>query len=123
MTSPTQRSLKLLRDEGYFAQVVERFNPYARIRIDLFKFIDLVAIRKDKPGVLGVQTTSGAHLAERIKKAIKFKEMEVWLKAGNTLEFHGWRKLKNLPGNRLWDCKREVFTLKDHERYLAEQKG
>ena len=43
-SSPTQRSLKLLRDEGYTAQVVERWNPHARVRQDLFGVIDTAAM-------------------------------------------------------------------------------
>lgn len=107
--SPTSRSLRLLRSEGYTAQVVEKFNPWSRTRIDLFGFIDIVAIRKDIVGILGVQTTSGVNLSARIKKASQIPEFNLWMSAGNIVEFHGWRKLKNLPGNKQWDCSRKVF--------------
>jgi hypothetical protein len=39
-TSPTQLSLKKLREEGYTVAVVEHWNSFARIRQDLFGFID-----------------------------------------------------------------------------------
>ena len=38
-TSPTQRTLKYLRDKGYTAQVVEHWNAFAKRRIDLFGVI------------------------------------------------------------------------------------
>ena len=45
-TSPTQLSLKKLREEGYITiQVVEYWNSFARRRIDLFGFIDILAIK------------------------------------------------------------------------------
>jgi len=37
--SPTQRTLKKLRDEVYLAQVVEKWNAFAKIRQDLFGII------------------------------------------------------------------------------------
>jgi hypothetical protein len=45
MSSPTQRSLRHMRDLGYLVAVVEHWNPHARIRQDLFGWIDLLAIR------------------------------------------------------------------------------
>lgn len=100
-TSPTQRSLKLLRDEGYSAWIVEHWNAFVGIRQDLFGFIDIVAIREDVPGVLAIQTTSGNNLSARRKKISDNGYAKIWLKAGNKIQIHGWRKLKE--GKRsLW---------------------
>ena len=38
--TPTQRTLKHMRERGYTCQVVEHWNPFARIRQDLYGFID-----------------------------------------------------------------------------------
>ncbi|MBI4326652.1 MAG: hypothetical protein HY674_15520 [Chloroflexi bacterium] len=46
--TPTQRSLSKLRAEGWLAVIVERWNPYDRVRQDLFGFADLLAIRAAK---------------------------------------------------------------------------
>ena len=77
--SPTELSLAHLRKGGYHttvygelvgaSQVVEHWIPKVKKRRDLFGFIDIVAVRIDVLGVLGVQTTSASHLAARIKKA------------------------------------------------------
>ena len=70
---------------------MEHFNPWAKIRLDLFGFIDIVAIRSDvAPAVLAVQTTSGANITSHIPKS---EELFIWLKAGNQFEVHGWRKM------------------------------
>lgn len=89
-TSPTQRSLKLLRDRGYKVGVVEHWNAYVGIRQDLFGFIDLIAVKEGEP-VLAVQTTSYANTSAREKKIRSIPESEVWLKAGGAIEVHGWK--------------------------------
>lgn len=105
MKGPTQRSLAHLRALGYTVYIVEHFNMYAKVRRDLFGFIDIVAIHPLEKGVLGVQTTTGSNLAARIKKAAALPEYALWLNCGNRVEFHGWaKKLKNGRGTkaRVW---------------------
>lgn len=92
-TSPTQRSLKLLRDLGWHAQVVELWNAHAFIRQDLYGWIDIIACHPTF-GILGVQTTTGSHLAERLEKARGNAALVAWVTAGGKLAAHGWRKLK-----------------------------
>ncbi len=90
--TPTQRALKHLRDLGYHAQVVEKWNAFAKIRKDLFDCIDIVAI---KPGclVLGVQCTSHPNIASRFAKSLILGQL--WLATGHAeLEVWAWRKLK-----------------------------
>lgn len=92
MSSCTQRSLKLLRGNGYLTAVVERWNPHARKRQDLFGFADIVAIRADVPGILAVQTTSASNQAARITKIRSVPAAATWLAAANKIEVHGWQK-------------------------------
>ena len=102
MRGPTQRSLNLLRSQGYVVYIVESYNAYSKRRNDLFGFIDIAAIHPDKRGVLGVQTTTGSNLAARISKAEALPAYHTWLAAGNAVEFHGWRKLKTGKKQRTW---------------------
>ena len=88
--SPTQRSLKRLRDDGWTAQVVEYWNHYARRRIDLFGCIDIVAVRVGE--TLGVQATTGANGAARVAKAQESADLRIWLAAGNRFEVWAWWK-------------------------------
>lgn len=104
MRGPTQRSLKLLRDQGYTVYIVETFNVYAKKRNDLFGFIDIAAIHPNRRGVLGIQTTTGSHLANRITKAESLAAYNVWLASGNAVEFHGWAKKGPRGKMKRWQC-------------------
>ena len=99
MTSPTKKGLEKLRKEGYLAQVVEKFNMFAHVRQDLFGFIDLVAIKEDSNGVLGVQATSMTNVSSHIQKCLKSPALPIWLKAGNRFEVWGW-EVKEVVGKR-----------------------
>lgn len=67
--SPTARSLALLRKQHMLVGVVEKWNPHANIRQDLYGCLDLVATGPLlRPGIYGVQTTTSEHLAERVEK-------------------------------------------------------
>lgn len=90
MTSPLQRSLAHLREQGYETWIVEYWNSFARIKVDMWGMLDAVAIR---PGeTLGVQVTSGSNVSARVKKMTENKYLAPLRKAGWRLECHGWRK-------------------------------
>lgn len=109
MSSPTQRSLALLKKEGYLPWIVERFNAFGNNRVDLYGFIDIVCLRIDKAGILGVQTTSASGLSARVHKILGLPAYRLWLNCGNKIELHGWKKDKNGK----WVVKRREITLED----------
>lgn len=91
--TPTQRSLRYLRDLGFMCQVVEHFNQHTKTRKDLFGFGDIIAI---KPGcILLVQVTSGSNGAARVTKIVNEcgEAAQAWLAAGGEIEVHSWREL------------------------------
>lgn len=92
-TSPTQRSLKHLRDLGYLVHIAERWNPHAHIRQDAFGIIDLIAIGNGE--TVGVQTTSYSNISVRIKKIEEAEALPLLRDAGWKLLVHGWRKGKD----------------------------
>ena len=92
-TSPTQLTLKLLREEGWTVEVVERWVPGANIRKDLFGFIDLVALKGDM--TLGVQATSYSNMNARIKKIESAELLFQVRRASWHLWVIGWRKQNN----------------------------
>lgn len=115
--TPTQRTLKLLRDQGWTAEIVERWNQYARIRQDFAGFADILAFNsRASRGVLAVQTTSGTNLAARRAKILASEKAREWLAAGNFITLHGWRKLKprgvKVPK---WDCRVEPLEIADFQ--------
>jgi len=102
----TQRTLKNLRDRGYRPCVAEYYNARQKRKHDLYKWIDVVAIHPHERGVLGVQTTTAAHLAERVRKAEKLEAYWEWLGSGNVAEFQGWKKVKHETKNmKVWRVK------------------
>lgn len=103
-TSPTQRSLALLRKQGYRCQVTERWCSFSRRRIDLFNFIDVIAIA---PQMLAVQTTSGPNVAARVTKILESDAAREWIEAGHRIVVHGWAKRGGRGEVKRWDC-REV---------------
>jgi len=55
----------MLCRSGYTADICEQFIAHANIRKDLFGCIDVVAIRPDVAGVLGVQATTASNLGAK----------------------------------------------------------
>jgi len=100
--SPTQRSLALLREQGYLCEIVEHWNPWAKIRQDLFGLGDILAIRDGE--TLLVQTTSRSNMSARVKKISESEVLPVILRAGWKIQVHGWGEL--VTG---WDCKTFKF--------------
>ena len=100
-SSPTARSLKVMRDRGYRAEVVERFNRFAKIRQDLFGVIDIVCVGNGE--TVGVQATSGSNVASRITKIEDSDALADLRDANWRIVVHGWRK--NVKGR--WEL-REV---------------
>lgn len=90
MTSPTQRSLKYLRDAGWLAWVVEKWIPQARKRSDLWGIADILAIRG--ADILAVQTTSDSNVSARVKKIRDHENTPFVRKAGIAIHVHGWKK-------------------------------
>jgi hypothetical protein len=90
MTSPTQRTLAWLRtDLQAQAQVVERWNPHARIRQDLFGCIDIVAVTTV---VIGVQACAASSHSARVKKSMAEPKLLPWLRAGAMFWVVSWGK-------------------------------
>lgn len=99
--TPTQRSLAKLKADGYRCAVVERWNPHARIRQDLFGIVDILAIREGE--TLAVQATSGSNVSSRIAKIGESDATADIRAAGWRFEGHGWRK----TSNGRWACRVE----------------
>lgn len=93
--SPTQLTLQKLKTDGWTTlAIVEHWNAFARVRQDLFGFIDILAIN-EKGEVLAVQTTSYTNIYARIKKISLNEHINNVRKANWKIEVHGWRKKNN----------------------------
>ena len=92
MVSNTQRTLKYLRELGYTAGMVEKWNPYAHIRQDLFGIIDIVAMGAGV--LLGVQSCGDSGRAEHRRKLLGSANSLKWLQTGSGLWLVTWGKHK-----------------------------
>lgn len=96
MVSTASRTIGMLRDNGWIAELVERYNPYSKKYNDLFGFADVLAL-KPRSGVLFIQVTTGGKVNARLEKirSEAFEQAEhVILTIGARIEIHGWRKVK-----------------------------
>lgn len=100
--SPTARTLDKLREDGWLAAVVEKWNPAVKIRNDLFGFIDVLALKDGE--TLAIQATSGSNVASRIEKIANAEHVGKVREAGWRIEVWGWRKLKGRWTLRVVDC-------------------
>ena len=111
--SPTARSLKYLRSQGYHAYVVERWIPRARVRKDVAGFMDILAWGGSPASLLAVQATTGTHVSDRVDKIVHGglsdadqMALVAWKAQGHWVCVHGW----SLQGPR---GKRKVWTLRE----------
>lgn len=107
--TPIARSLAHLRALEYQVAVVEHWIPHTRIRRDLFRMFDLVAIHRAHAGVLGVQVTTASNRAARRKKLRSAPVLRLWLAAGNRAHLHAWGQRRHGRA-KLWHVTiEEVF--------------
>lgn len=99
MSSPTSRTLDLLRKGGYECAIVERWNAYTKTRHDLYGFADILAMRGIE--LLAVQATSGSNVAARVTKILAEPRALEWVRPGSQrfLTVIGWSK-KGARGKR-----------------------
>lgn len=91
--SPTERTLAELRKRGYMVAITEKWNPFAKIRQDLFGIVDVLAVREGE--TLAVQCTSGDNVSKRVDKIAESEAVPMLRKAGWRIVVHGWRKAAN----------------------------
>lgn len=107
--SPTQRALAHCKKNGWTAQVVERWNSYARVRVDLLGCIDLIVLDGQGGGPLGVQVTSGSNVAARMQKARQEPRLAAWMSAPARFEVWGYRKVGTRGKRKVWELRRVPY--------------
>lgn len=114
--SPTQLTLRNLRERGFRAAVVEKWNPHAKIRQDLFGIIDVLGVREGQ--TIGVQCTTQAHRANRAKKMQESEAIADLRAAGWALEVHGWKKVEGK-----WQVVIEDISANSGKAYMVQGRG
>ena len=103
--SPTQRSLALLRKQGWHCEVVEHWNPWSKTRKDLWGWCDILCLDEKTGEVMAVQTTTKANVNARTKKIRGSDTLKLVRACGISVRVHGWHKI----GNK-WECKLVAIT-------------
>jgi len=104
--SPMARSLELLRELGYYPEIVERTT--GRIKRDLWGWADILALRMSPEfriidlasEILAVQTTTLSNMSARINKIKDSDTIGMVRACGINIHVHGWAKRKGI-----WVCK------------------
>jgi len=109
--SPTSRSLEMLRNDGYVADVIERWIPRAMIRKDWCGFGDILACGDENIAL--IQTTTASNLMARWHKVVANPAAEKWLNAGGEIFVHGWAKRGGRGERKLWQCDVRKIRLED----------
>ena len=123
--SPTQRTLKAMREQGRLCGIVEKFQQYGGkfgVRQYLFGFIDIIAIDPED-GIVAIQST-GMDWSGHIKKLTEERNDAVyeWLKHA-PLELWAWRKVKLKRGGKAmrWKARIADFYIEDDELKYKER--
>lgn len=89
----TQRTTKMMRDQGYMVATVEYYNAFTKRKHDLFGCIDLLAIGNGE--TIAIQVTSKSNMSARIKKIEENDALPEMLRSKWRILVHGWWKNKS----------------------------
>jgi len=102
--SNTSRTLQYIRNQGWVADKVEQFNPYAGKfghRRDMFGFGDIVAMGEGS--IIAIQSC-GQAFSEHLRKITEDEKVAenalLWIENGGRLILVGWRKVKLKRGGK-----------------------
>ena len=120
--SNTSRTLEYIRSQGWIADKVEQWNPYAGKfgqRKDMFGFADIVAMGENS--IIAIQSCGqsfAAHKQKILEDEIVSLNAYLWLENGGRLILIGWRKIKLKRGSKAmrWAPRIHEFTLEDFRR-------
>lgn len=117
--SPTARTLEFIREQGWVADKVEQFNPYAGKfgqRKDMFGFGDIIAMGENS--IIAIQScgyTFSEHHKKLTEDEIVSPNVHLWLSNGGRLILIGWRKVKLKRGGKAmrWSPRIREYSI-DH---------
>jgi len=83
--------MELMREEGFTVGKTEQFNKFAKFRVDLFGFIDALAM--DNNETVGVQSMVMGDINKHLIKIAALPAAFTWLSIPTRrIELHAWAK-------------------------------
>ena len=122
-TKSMVRSLERVKEYGWTYWIVEYYNYYAKRKIDMFNFGDILCLDGDR--TIAIQAC-GADLASHRDKIRENEFVLPWIKGANReLQIWSWTQRKKVRGKKAtyWFCKVTDVLLSQGEVYFEEQKG
>jgi ketopantoate reductase len=101
---------------------VERWNPYAKIRQDLFGFADILYILG--PDTVFLQVANGTDHQKRIRKILAEPRARTILEAGNLIEVWTYSKRSKIGKDgkktkvKEWRARKQAVTLEDMDEEI-----
>lgn len=119
MGSQSARSMEIFRERGWFVEKVEQVVHGTFIKRDCFGFLDLICVRAGDKGVTGVQVCASDRKADHVAKAQRLEAIWTWLRCGNRIAIHSWRKRSSRHavtkkwGQKRWAVVEMFLSLED----------
>ena|ERR1041385_2957834 len=120
---PLARTMQYFRNEGIPCGKVERWqvvpgHPGGGVRIDLFSFVDAIALFPDQ--LVGIQCCGASGVSSHIQKILGIPEAILWLRTGSGLHIHSWKKRAKPIGRSHWQLRWLVASLNDGQIAFEE---
>lgn len=132
ITNSAGMTMAWMRKMGFLTAKVERWNPFAHVRVDLFGFADVLAIHEGKQGVFAIQTTWFGNFQDHKVKMWKLRTKDplcekrfvnplvVYLKSGNPVWLVLWKKVSKETDEGEWFERKRIIPFVS---YLSVEKG
>jgi len=115
--SPTQRTNQWLRENGYMVANCQFWHHFAKLKQDLWGFIDTWAVNEERD--ILIQSTTAGHRSERVKKILANTAAPQLLHR-HDIEVWSWAKQGPRNKRKLWARRVTAFTLRDGKIVEAE---
>lgn len=106
-TPATVLSLKEARSRGWIVEKTEHWNSFAKVKNDLFGFIDLLCLDPINNKCIGIQTTSVSNMSARRNKIKESPIYPILKDCGIKIQLWGWEKKATNGKRQTWTVKVE----------------
>jgi len=117
MVSTLPRTIAWLKENGYTYHKTEYYNMFARRRVDLFGFGDILAIKPGEIGSLAINATTDSNKSNHLKKyltdPVVSMNLKKWLSCGNRFVLHLWGKHGQRGKRKTWQLNIHPITMGD----------